>query len=574
MEKQTFRAQERGCNKSPETRSSREKFRGDFVYEGKHKNGIIDLVKKQDKDEGNEMRKKAVFKEYRQNQIRLLPLDLNDLVPHGHMVRVVDRAIDSMDMSVLYARYPGGGSSAYHPVMMLKTLVYAYATGIYSSRKIAKATRENIYFMWLTGSQVLDFMTINRFRGDRLKGIMEEIFVEVVSLLQREGYITFERYFLDGTKIEANASKYSWVWGKNTQRYKKALQEKVAEHFRQIDELQRLEDEEYGDADLPETGNGKEIDSKAIEETAKRINERLKQEPENKALKKVQKAIERDYLPRMQKYEQQEEVLENRRSYSKTDIDATFMRMKEDPMRNGQLKPGYNVQTGTENQFITGFSIHRRPGDTSCMKDHLESIKRQMGKLPNTLTADAGYGSEENYEYLKAEQVESYVKYNTYDKEKSRKWRKDVLRVQNWLYLPECDQYVCGFGRYLSFVYEHKQRSDNGYISTVRVYECEDCTGCPYRERCVKREGEDVHRRIYVNRNLEELKKQARDRLNSETGQEMRRKRPVEVESVFGDIKGNFGVRRFLLRGLQKVTTEWGLYCLGHNMRKLTTVQG
>ncbi len=126
----------------------------------------------------------------------------------------------------------------------------------------------------------------------------------------------------------------------------------------------------------------------------------------------------------------------------------------------------------------------------------------------------------------------------------------------------------------MSFLYERKQRSDNGYISTVRVYECEDCTGCPYRERCVKREGEDVHRRIYVNRNLEELKKQARDRLNSETGQEMRKKRPVEVESVFGDIKGNYGVRRFLLRGLQKVTTEWGLYCLGHNMRKLTTVQG
>ncbi len=214
-------------------------------------------------------------------------------------------------------RYPGGGSSAYHPVMMLKTLVYAYATGIYSSRKIAKATRENIYFMWLTGSQVLDFMTINRFRGERLKGIMEEIFVEVVSLLQREWYITFEQYFLDGTKIEANASKYSWVWGKNTQRYKKALQEKVAEHFREIDELQRLEDEEYGEKDLPETGNGKEIDSKAIEETAKRINERLKHEPGNKALKKARKAIEGDYLPRMQKYEHQEEVLEKRRSQAR-----------------------------------------------------------------------------------------------------------------------------------------------------------------------------------------------------------------------------------------------------------------
>ncbi|MGI6654835.1 MAG: transposase [Christensenellales bacterium] len=283
------------------------------------------------------MAKQAVFKEYCQNQVRLLPLDLNDMIPEGHMVRVVDRAIDSMDISVLYARYPGGGSSAYHPVMMLKTVVYAYASGIYSSRKIAKATRENIHFMWLTGSQQLDFMTINRFRGERLKGIIEEIFAEVVGLLQREGYITFERYFLDGTKLEANASKYSWVWGKNTQRYKKALQEKVTEHFRQIDELQRLEDEEYGDRDLPETGNGKEIDSDAIQETANRINERLKKEPANQALKKAQKAIERDYLPRMQKYEQQEAVLEKRRNYSKTDTDATFMRTKEDHMRNDRV---------------------------------------------------------------------------------------------------------------------------------------------------------------------------------------------------------------------------------------------
>lgn len=276
----------------------------------------------------------------------------------------------------------------------------------------------------------------------------------------------------------------------------------------------------------------------------------------------------------MEKYEQQEELLEQRRSYSKTDTDATFMRMKEDHMRNGQLKPGYNVQTGTENQFVTGYSIHRRPGDTSCMKEHLEGLKRQMGKLPRTITADAGYGSEENYEYLASQGVEGYVKYNTYDKEKSRKWRKDVLRVQNWRYLLDSDQYVCGHGRYLSFLFERRQRSENGYLSTVRVYECEDCGGCPYKERCVKREDEEANRRIYINQKLNEFKRQAREHLNSETGQEMRSKRPVEVESVFGDIKGNFGVRRFLLRGVQKVSIEWGLYCLGHNMRKLAAVRG
>ena len=393
------------------------------------------------------MKREAVFKQYNQNQIRMLPVDLSELISQHHMVRVVDRALESMNLKPLYDRYPGGGSSAYHPLMLLKVLVYAYADGIYSSRKIAKATRENIHFMWLTGSQALDFMTINRFRSERLMGIMEEVFSEVVELLLREKYISYEHYFLDGTKIEANASKYSWVWGKSTQRYKENLRRKVAAHLREIEVLQEREDESYGDQDLEETGNGREIDSEAIRKAAKQIDERLKENPTDKILKRAQKAIAKDYLPRMLKYERQEEILKNRRSYSKTDTEATFMRMKEDHMRNGQLKPGYNVQIGTENQFVTGYSIHQRPGDTSCLKAHLEGLKKsRKGRLPKVIIADAGYGSEENYEYMKNEELETYVKYNTYHKEKSRKWHKDILRIQNWYYVKERDEYICGNG--------------------------------------------------------------------------------------------------------------------------------
>ena len=160
------------------------------------------------------MEKKASFKPYEQRQLSLLPIDLDGLIPESHMVRVVDRAIEGMNMQPLFDRYPGGGTSAYNPIMMLKVIVYAYADKIYSSRRIAKATRENINFIWLTGNVQLDFMTINRFRSERLKGIIDDIFTEVVDLLLREKYIKFENYFLDGTKIEANANKYSWVWGK------------------------------------------------------------------------------------------------------------------------------------------------------------------------------------------------------------------------------------------------------------------------------------------------------------------------------------------------------------------------
>ena len=515
------------------------------------------------------MSKKASFKPYQQHQLSL-PIDLDSLIPENHMVRVISRAIDTMNTKPLFDLYPGGGTSAYNPVMMLKVIVYAYADKIYSSRRIAKATRENINFIWLTGNVQLDFMTINRFRGERLKGIIDEIFTEVVELLLREKYIKFENYFLDGTKIESSSGKYSWVWGKSTKRYKENLKKKVAEHLAAINIIEQEESDEYGKSDLPELGNGRPIDSAGIREAAAKIDERLSADPSNRELKKAQKAIEKDYLPRMERYEKQEEILEGRRSYSKTDTDATFMRMKEDHMKNGQLKPGYNVQMGTENQFITGYSVHQNPGDTLCMKPHLEGMKELHGRLPGAIVADAGYGSEENYEYLEAEKLENYVKYNTFHKEKSKKWQKDATRVQNWLYVEQNDEYICGFGRHLVFLHEKKQRSDNGYESRVRVYESEDCSDCPYRDKCVKSDKPGADRRIYINRRLNELKGMAKASLDSDKGLEMRSRRPVEVESAFGDIKGNFGVRRFLLRGLEKVKLEWGLHAIGYNMRKLT----
>ncbi|MGE5630704.1 MAG: transposase [Caulobacteraceae bacterium] len=278
---------------------------------------------------------------------------------------------------------------------------------------------------------------------------------------------------------------------------------------------------------------GKDIDSQAIKEMADRINDKLEQKPTDRKLKKAKKLIETDYLPRMEKYEEQERILEERKSYSKTDHDATFMRMKEDHMKNGQLKPGYNVQIETENQFVIGYSIHQRPGDTSCMKDHIERAKVILGKLPENLVADAGYGSEENYEYIEKEKINGYVKYNTFHKEAGKKWKKDILRVQNWKYDEENDWYICGYGIKLPFDYEKEQKSDNGYTSTIRVYKSEDCSGCPYRDKCVKSEKPGANRKIYINRRLNELKEKARANLNSEKGIKLRSLRPIEYESYW-----------------------------------------
>jgi transposase len=247
-----------------------------------------------------------------------------------------------MNLEPLFEKYPGGGRSSFHPLMMTKLLVYAYTDKIFSCRRIAKAARENIMYMWLCGGNQPDFMAVNRFRGERMKDIILKVFAEVIDLLVKEKYIKLENYFLDGTKIEANANKYSWVWGKSTKRYKELLMEKCRELFKEIDKLNEEENDEYGDSDLEELGTGKPINSGAIEEAVKKIDERLAKKPEEeksdaqtKKLRKARKTLTKDYLPRMQKYEHQQEILEERNSYSKTDHDATFMRMKEDHMKNG-----------------------------------------------------------------------------------------------------------------------------------------------------------------------------------------------------------------------------------------------
>ena len=511
------------------------------------------------------------FKPCRQHEDMLFPPNVSELIPGQAMVRVVDSIVEGMDASKLRALYPGGGAPAHDPSMMLKVVLFAYASGIYSSRKIAKATSENINFMWLTGMRPLDHNTINRFRSERIRPIFEDVFFEVIAVLAEAGYVTLDTYFLDGTKLEANANKFTFVWKKSTDRYQEALRKKVRAHLAAVDELN---DEE--EALAPEEPS--QVDSSTIEEAARRINERLagKRErgegadDEEKELKKASRAIERDYLPRMRKYEEQQETFGSRNSFSKTDPDATFMRMKDDAMGNGQLKAGYNVQAGTEDQFIVDVTVHQRPGDTACAIPHLEHLKGRIGHLPKDIVADAGYGSEENYHYLEGQGVNAYVKHNEFFREcRNKKWREDEMRPANWAYDEASDTYVCPSGRELGFVREQIRKSDLGFESTIREYACGGCSGCPKRGKCFKSKDPDACKTLSVNPRLTAYKKRASAMLHTEEGSRLRKKRGIDVETVFGDIKRNHGFTRFLLRGLEKVTHEFRLVAAGHNIRKL-----
>jgi len=512
------------------------------------------------------------FKPYTMKQPMLLPQNLEELIPAGHIVRIINEFIETIDLSVLVATYKGGGTSSYHPKMLLKVLIYAYVKKIYSSRSIAAELRENIHFMWLSGGNRPDFRTINRFRGERLGETIQEVFAQLVLYLASQGYINLTHHFIDGTKIEANANKFSYVWKKSTSKYQRDLMKKVKELFKEIDQINEEEDLEYGDNDLDEVGEGKEINSEEIEALAKALSEKLKKKSADKKTKNALKKLTRDYIPRLKKYEKYQEIFGERSSFSKTDEDATFMRMKGDSFRTSMLKPGYNVHIGTEKQFVVGFSIHQNPADTVGLKPHLEQVEKNLGVIPGKVIADAGYGCEENYDYLESKNLEAFVKYYSFDREQGKgKRRKPSPRsryyASNFTYDEATGDPICPEGKRLSYVETGEDTTNTGYTITKRFYRCEQGMTCPVRDLCTKAlNGRRSHE--YSPRLLA-FKRQVSERLTSEEGRNLRSQRLCEPEAVFGLIKQNMKFRRFHLRGLEKVTAEWGLVSIAHNMIKL-----
>ena len=383
------------------------------------------------------------------------------------------------------------------------------------------------------------------------------------------GLVTLDTYFLDGTKVEANANRFTFVWAKSTARYREQLRARVHAHLAAIDEM---EDEE---ALAPEDPS--EVDSEAIAEAARRINERIARkgvgkrpkDDEGRALRAAKRMLEGEWAERMARYEAQEETLAGRGSYSKTDPGATFMRMKEDSLTN-QTKPGYNVQAGTEGQFVLDVTCHQRPGDTACMIEHLEHAEGTIGHLPAEVVADAGYGSEQNYAWLEERGCDAYVKHSEFFREcRNSGWREDPMRPANWAYDGEADSYACPGGRTLAFAGERRVVSELGHESVTRTYVAEGCPACPLRRKCFRAKDPDAVRVLRVNPTLDALKARASEMLRTERGSALGRQRSVDVETIFGDIKRNWGFRRFLLRGLEKVDHEMRLVAMGHNIRKL-----
>ncbi len=504
---------------------------------------------------------KITFKSDNQKQSLLLPPSLDELIPATHSVRVVNAIIDRLNVDVILHTYRGGGNSCFHPRQMLKILVYAYLNNIYSSRRIAQQLTENIHYMWLSGGAKPDFRTINYFRGKRLKGIFDDLFRQVVELLHKEGFVSLEVQYIDGTKIESAANKYGFVWRGSVEKHDKRLREKTDAVLREIEQVIRDEQQQ---TDTESTLSTEEFASRV-----ERIKERMDEENLTKQQYRVVRDVENKALPKMKEYERHIATMGDRNSYAKSDPDATFMRMKEDAMLNGQLKPGYNVQIATENQFITNYGIFQRPADTGTLIDFLESFHKKYGMHSREIVADAGYGSQQNYEYMFGKGMIPYVKYNYFHKEQTRAFRNNPFLQQNLKYDPSTDQFTCPAGKSMVRISGKNPKSELGYQAHTHLYQASGCSRCPLREECHSAE---ENRIIRVNHALNEYKRTVRELLTSQRGMLHRSRRPIEPEAVFGHIKADHMFRRFRLRSLPKVNIEFGLVALAHNIRKITSI--
>jgi len=472
-----------------------------------------------------------------------------------------------MDISALLDLYEGGGASAYHPRMLLKILLYAYSVKIYTGRKIANALTRDINFMWLSAMNRPDFRTINNFRSSKAKAVIEVLFKQMLEFLVEHNYIKMENYFCDGSTFVADGNKHKMVWKKNAERYKALTEQKCKSLFQEIDQLNALEDKQYGTSNLEENGYSSTVTPEAIRTQVNKLNEQLKKVTDKKITRKAQSLKKKLHqaASKMNKYRRQIAQAGRRSGYNKTDTDASGMRMKN----KVEVLPAYNVLAGSENQFITGVSVHQTTHDGVCFKEHLHQLGSQQPLQPKKIIADSIFGTEQNYELLEQKQMGNYMKFPSLHAEQKKSYQNNLFLKDHFTYDKVADTYTCPNQQVLTF--KHRKQLTHpttGYLSELKEYECRSCTGCPFYEKCCK-STTGANRKLQVNEKLEKYKQTARENLTTELGKQLRKQRSIEIESCFGDIKHNMGFRRFHVRGIQKVKTEFFLIAMAHNFRKI-----
>ena len=510
------------------------------------------------------------IKDFKKNVIPMqqigFPIKTEIMIKKDDPVRLLLEVTEGLDYTSLYNTYSTiGRNPAIDPAILFRILIYGYMNKIYSSRELEKACRRDINFIWLLqGQKAPDHNTIARFRSERLKDCIDDLFNQLIVKLGKMQEIQYKNLFVDGTKIEANANKYTFVWKKATIKFESRLQEKIKAVLNNIN--------------LDFEINVSNIESKITIDKVKKVLDKLNNiKLENnvefvygkgKRKSKLQRYIEtlEEFITKQSKYDNYNSIFNGRNSFSKTDTDATFMHMKEDHMKNGQLKPGYNIQIGVEGEYIVGIDVSSERSDQLTFIPFLEKLEKELPNKFENIIADAGYESEKNYVYLKKHKQKSYIKPQNYEKLKSKKFKLNIGKRENMKYNDDEDIYFCAYGKKLLPVSTKIKTSKSGYKSNVTIYECEDCSGCPYKARCTKAKG---NKRLYVSKNFLKERTKSLENITTSEGKLLRMNRSIQVEGAFGVLKQDYGFRRFLMRGKKNIKIEFMLLSFGYNIQKL-----
>jgi len=501
-----------------------------------------------------------------------LPLDVEILIPADDPVRLLSAFVEGMELSDLYQTYGKIKKNQATPRQLFKIMVYASMNRIYSSRDIETACRRDINFMYLLeGKPAPDHATFARFISLHFAQCSKKTLAEVSKLLYSLGEISGKSIFIDGTKIESVANKYTFVWKKAVTKNQAKLFDKI---LALVEECENL----YG---FKITYNGK-VSLHTLKRLRKKLC-RIRQEEgiafvhgTGRRKTRLQKSLEtlETYIAKLKEYNKKLYVCGDRNSYSKTDPDATFMRMKEDAMLNGQLKPAYNLQHGVDSEYITWLDISSRPTDTRTLIPFLKDMGLYLPFKYQEIVADAGYESEENYLFLEENGQLAYIKPQNYEISKTRKYRQDIGRMENMKYDEKADCYYCKNGQVLTAQYEKREKTASGYRRTVTVYRSNGCSGCPFKTDCIKGNNcktpmEDRQKVLYVSKKMKEKRQEALERITSDYGTQLRMNRSIQAEGSFANIKEDMEFRRYLYRGNANVTAQSILLAIGYNINKL-----
>ena len=481
------------------------------------------------------------------NQLVLI-LNSEIKLPKDAPVRVTSAQLEELDYRKLYAAYSSRGrKSVTDPRVIFKVMAYGYQCGIYSSRKLEEACRYRVDFMWLLENEKApDHATFSRFRTGRCAEAVEDLFYQYVSRLEAQGEVDHKSVFVDGTKLESRAGRYTFTWRgtaeKNLQKVKQTV--------------------------LEETGCTKR---EHLEELLLKAKENI-HFVYGKGKHKTEQQRQWDKLDslcqRWKQYDQQLAIMgEGRNSYSKTDTDATFMRMKEDHMRNGQLKPAYNVQIAVNSEYITGIEAFSNRTDVGTFIPFMHKLELAHRQRYEEVTADAGYESLDNYLYLEANGQMSFIKPSNYETQKTKKFRAQIGRIENMKYDREDDCFICAEGRKL-YCRKVSTEMKDGIPVTRAWYRCENCQNCPQREKCFRKQDINAPKEVIWKETFWEKRRNSLENIVSERGIALRMNRSIQVEGAFGLLKNDFGFRRFLTRGKRNIRIELFFLALGFDLKK------